>query len=70
MPSINKHPYIKELIFKWPERFRRASLKQKQVAKELNISEGHLSQIVNMKIECPRQSTINKVEMFLKSMGV
>ena len=68
--DIINNEIIKHAIEQIPVRVRRAGKKQYELAKEANITEGHLSQILNLKINNSRTSTLNKIEKVLSSWGV
>lgn len=67
--TTSKYPFLKEVIRQWPLRMRVAGLKSKELAEKADISEAHLSQIINFKIDNPRLSTMQKVDDVLKEYG-
>ena len=68
--DIENNATIKHGIEQWPVRVRRAGKRQLDLAQESGVMEGHLSQIINFKINNPRTSTLNKIEKVLQSWGV
>jgi len=68
--DIEGNAVIKHAIEQWPVRTRRAGKRQADLAVLAGTSEGHLSQILNFKINNPRTSTLDKIEKALQSWGV
>lgn len=70
MPRKEKNTYIMTIIESWPQRLRKAKIKQKDLCKDLSLSPTNFSKIINLKVEKPHDKTLNKVENYLKEKGV
>lgn len=68
--NIESNLVLKSAIEQIPVRIRRANKRQIDLANEIGTSEGHLSQILNFKINSPRMRMMNNIERVLKSWGV
>jgi transcriptional regulator with XRE-family HTH domain len=58
------------IIEKWPERFKKSGLNQKQFAAYSKVSRPALSEILSGKRKSIHQSTIDRVEKTFKDLGV
>lgn len=70
MTRLDKYPFLKRLIEKWPYRFQKANLKQKEISKLCGLSSVTISRTLNFINKNPKLSTINKVECTLHNLGV
>lgn len=68
--TLIDYPFLIRVVEQWPIRMKRARLTQKQVAKEAQISEVTLSQLINLHSENPRLYTFQKIEDVLAKYEV
>ncbi len=68
--NIDDNAILRLAIEQWPVRIRKAGKRHLDLALAVGTSEGHLSQIISMKIKSPRITTTNKIEEVLEIWGV
>tara|TARA_R110000824_G_C15025934_1_gene658852 strand:- start:506 stop:718 length:213 start_codon:yes stop_codon:yes gene_type:complete len=70
MKRLEKYPFLIRVIKQWPDRLKKAGIRQNELATLTDISEVTISNTITLKNKNPKLSTIKRIEDVLHSKGV